>query len=51
MVGVDHSEPLNRKICEAFPTLQETELPQRFMRAAVEGEGWQTRNLFTKVAK
>jgi PAS domain S-box-containing protein len=42
MLGVDNDQFVGLTIEEAFPPLLETEIPERYRRAASEGEAWQT---------
>ncbi|MHC5055235.1 MAG: PAS domain S-box protein [Planctomycetota bacterium] len=42
ILGVENSQFVGRTIEEAFPPLVESEVPERYRRAAAAGEGWQT---------
>ena len=42
MLAVAHEPFVGKEILEAFPGLQKTEIPQRYRRAALEGEPWQS---------
>ena len=41
-LGVDNAGLIGKTIEEAFPPLQQTEIPLRYRRAALYGEPWQT---------
>jgi len=45
IIGVDHRIFIGKTIEEAFPPLQETELPRRYRDAAAFGIPWHTENL------
>lgn len=42
LTGVDNSQHIGKTIEEAFPPLAETEIPERYKKAAGEGESWFT---------
>jgi len=42
ILGVDCSQFVGQTIEEAFPPLVDTEIPERYRRAAAHGESWQT---------
>lgn len=42
ILGVDNSRFIGKTIEDAFPPLIETEIPERYRRAASTGESWQT---------
>ena len=42
ILGVDNSQFVGKTIEEAFPSLSETEVPQRYKDAAIKGVPWQT---------
>ncbi|MHC4252684.1 MAG: PAS domain S-box protein, partial [Planctomycetota bacterium] len=42
ILGVENSQFIGRTIEEAFPPAAESEIPERYRRAAADGEGWQT---------
>lgn len=42
LLGVDHAKFIGKTIEQAFPPLQETEMPDRYRRAASHGENWRT---------
>jgi len=48
LLTMNHSRFINLPIEEIFPSLQETEIPQRLQRAAEHGESWQTERLVYK---
>ena len=41
LLGVDNSQFIGQTIEEAFPPLVETEVPERYRAAALEGKAWQ----------
>jgi PAS domain S-box-containing protein len=45
ILGVDCSQYIGRTIEEAFPPLAETEVPDRYRRACIEGIPWQTEQI------
>jgi PAS domain S-box-containing protein len=45
ILGVDHSRFTGKTIEEAFPPLAETEIPDRYLRAAAKGESWTTEQI------
>ncbi len=45
MLGVDNSQFVGKTIEEAFPPLRETEIPERYRRAAALGEPWLTQQI------
>lgn len=45
IVGIDHSEVIGKTIEEAFPALIDTEIPNRYRQAAVEGIPWHTEQI------
>ncbi|HOX31642.1 MAG TPA: ATP-binding protein [Spirochaetales bacterium] len=42
ILGIDHASLIGKSIGEAFPGLVETEVPARYLEAALEGKAWQT---------
>ena len=42
LLGVDNSIFVGKEIKEAFPPLADTEIPERYARAARDGEHWQS---------
>jgi PAS domain S-box-containing protein len=40
LLGVDHSQFIGKTVEEAFPLLAETEIPERYRKAARDGENW-----------
>jgi PAS domain S-box-containing protein len=42
ILGVDNAQFVGKTIEEAFPPLQNTEVPERYRQAAAEGESWST---------
>jgi PAS domain S-box-containing protein len=51
LLGVDNSQFIGKTIEEAFPPLAETEVPERYRRAAQMGEPWQTEQIEYEDAK
>jgi len=47
ILGVDCSQYIGKTIEEAFPPLAETEVPDRYRQACLEGIPWQKRNKLT----
>lgn len=45
LLGVDNSAFVGLTIEEAFPSLRDTEVPERYRRAAREGQSWQTEQI------
>lgn len=45
MTGVDNSQFLDKTIEEAFPSSKDTEIPERYRRAAERGEPWQSEQI------
>jgi PAS domain S-box-containing protein len=45
IVGVDNAQFIDKSIEEAFPPLAETEVPERYRRAAARGETWHAEQL------
>jgi PAS domain S-box-containing protein len=45
ILRIDHRDLVGKTIVEAFPPLVETEVPERYRRAAAHGEAWQTRHI------
>ncbi|UCH79172.1 MAG: PAS domain S-box protein [Candidatus Coatesbacteria bacterium] len=45
ILGVDNSQFIGKTIEEAFPPLADTEVPERYRRAAAEGELWHTEQI------
>ncbi len=45
LLGVDNGQFVGRTIEQAFPPLVDTEVPERYRRAAAEGEPWVTQNV------
>jgi PAS domain S-box-containing protein len=45
ILGVDNSQFIGKTIEEAFPPLAETEVPERYRRAATQGEPWFTEQI------
>ncbi|MDT8442806.1 MAG: PAS domain S-box protein [Desulfuromonadales bacterium] len=42
ILGVDNSQFLNMEIGEAFPNMNDTEIPERYRRVCLTGETWHT---------
>ncbi|HBY09041.1 MAG TPA: hypothetical protein DEH22_15145 [Chloroflexi bacterium] len=42
ILGVDHIQFIGKTIEEAFPPLAQTEIPERYRKAARDGESWKT---------
>jgi two-component system, OmpR family, phosphate regulon sensor histidine kinase PhoR len=40
ILGVDHRKFIGREIKDAFPSLRDTEVPERYRKAAHDGESW-----------
>ena len=45
ILGVDHSPYLGKSICEAFPNLSDTEIPERFREIAEKGGFWEKHDI------
>ncbi len=45
LLGVDHVRLIGKNIEEAFPPLKDTEVPDRYLRAARYGEAWHTEQI------
>jgi two-component system cell cycle sensor histidine kinase/response regulator CckA len=45
LLGIRHENLMGLSIEEAFPGLRETEIPQRYREAALEGKTWQTEQI------
>ena len=45
LLGLDHEELIGKPIEEAFPGLQESEVPARYREAALNGTVWQTEHI------
>ncbi len=45
LLGVDNAQFIGKTIEEAFPPLVETEVPDRYRRAALHGESWSTEQI------
>jgi PAS domain S-box-containing protein len=45
ILNLNHSQFVGRTIEDAFPPLQETELPSRYRQAAAAGQSWQTEHI------
>lgn len=45
LLGVDNSQFIGMTLEEAFPPLRHTEIPSRYRKAALDGEGWQTEQI------
>ena len=45
LLGVDNSQFVGKTIEEAFPPLRDTEVPERYRRAAANGESWVTQQV------
>ncbi len=45
LLGVDNSQFVGKTIEEAFPPLRDTEVPERYRRAAANGEPWVTQQV------
>jgi two-component system, cell cycle sensor histidine kinase and response regulator CckA len=45
LLGVDNSQFVGKSIEEAFPPLRDTEVPERYRRAAAHGETWITQQI------
>ncbi|MHC4519068.1 MAG: sensor histidine kinase, partial [Planctomycetota bacterium] len=45
LLGVDNSQFIGKTIEEAFPPLSKTEVPERYRRAARDGESWHTEQI------
>jgi PAS domain S-box-containing protein len=50
-LGVDHAQFVGKTIEEAFPPLRDTEVPERYRRAAADGEPWVTQQINYKDAR
>lgn len=42
ILGVDNSQFLGLELCEAFPNMNATEIPERYRQVCVTGETWHT---------
>jgi len=51
ILGVDNSQFIGKTIEEAFPPLVATEVPERYRRAAAQGESWHTEQIDYKDEK
>ena len=45
IIGMDNSQFIGKTVEEAFPSLTQTEVPDRYFRAAANGEPWTTEQL------
>lgn len=45
LLGIDHTQFIGKKIIDAFPDLENTEVPQKYKESAVNGTSWSTQQI------